>query len=160
HGGTHTCRSDDTFGACLGEATPSSEICGNGLDDDCNGVVDNGCGVCIPGATQSCYTGAAGTNGVGTCHGGTQTCRVDDTCGACPGQATPAAEICANGPDDDCNGVVDNGCGVCTPGSTGSCYAGPAGTNSVGLCRGGTHTCQTNDTWGACVGQVTPSSEM
>jgi hypothetical protein len=23
--------------------TPTAEICGNGIDDECNGVVDNGC---------------------------------------------------------------------------------------------------------------------
>ena len=31
------------WGACTGEVGPSMERCGNRLDDDCDGTVDNGC---------------------------------------------------------------------------------------------------------------------
>jgi hypothetical protein len=160
HGGTQTCASNDMYGACVGQQTPIAEICANGADDDCDGVVDNGCGVCTPGSTGACYDGAAGTSGVGICHGGTHTCQSSDTWGACSGEQLPVAEICANGLDDDCNGVVDNGCGVCTPGATGACYDGAAGTSGVGPCHGGTHTCQSTDNWGACVGEVIPIAEI
>jgi Stigma-specific protein, Stig1 len=53
--GTQTCRPDGTWGtACAGQVTAQPELC-NGLDDDCDGVVDNGfdtqtdpqnCGAC------------------------------------------------------------------------------------------------------------------
>jgi hypothetical protein len=79
--------------------TPSSEICDN-LDNNCNGSTDEG-------VTQSCYTGPAGTNGVGVCHGGTQTCTTG-TFGSCSGQVVPTTEVC-NGTDDNCNGTVDEG---------------------------------------------------
>ncbi len=39
--GTQTCTSG-VWGSCIGEVTPSSELC-NGVDDDCDGVVDDNC---------------------------------------------------------------------------------------------------------------------
>ena len=49
---------------------------------------------------------------------------IDEGCNAC------VPEVCGNGLDDDCDGVADDGC-VCFPGSTAVCYDGPAGTESV-----------------------------
>lgn len=98
HGGTTTC-SAGAFGGCVGEVLPTAESCNN-LDDNCNGVIDEA-------VTQACYTGPAPTNGVGVCHGGTQTCN-SGAFGGCAGQVLPAAETC-NGLDDDCNGLVDEG---------------------------------------------------
>jgi hypothetical protein len=83
---------------------PQPERCNN-IDDDCDGVVDNG----FPNKGQPCDDG-----GVGICRGtGTYVCSPDGTGVICnitvPGQ--PARmEICGNGLDDDCDGVVDNGC--------------------------------------------------
>jgi hypothetical protein len=31
------------WGRCEGEVRPRAEACGNGVDDDCDGVVDEGC---------------------------------------------------------------------------------------------------------------------
>ena len=59
-----------------------------------------------------CYTGLQGTANVGICRTGTLIC--DPTTGAveCQGQVLPfAEEICDNGLDDNCNDVVDEGCG-------------------------------------------------
>jgi hypothetical protein len=40
--GSRTCQPDGAgFGACVGQVLPISEICGNGVDDDCNGAVDD-----------------------------------------------------------------------------------------------------------------------
>src|SRR3954470_17848168 len=65
---------------------------------------------CVPTATtQSCYDGPAGTMGKGVCKAGTQTCI--GALGSCDGQVKPAAvENCFNDLDDDCDGVVNNGC--------------------------------------------------
>jgi hypothetical protein len=57
------------------------------------------------GATRSCYTGPTGTQGVGICKAGTQTCR-DGFWSACRGQVLPQTEV-QNGEDDNCNGKVD-----------------------------------------------------
>lgn len=41
--GTQTCV-DGAWGACEGGVGPTDEICGNGVDEDCDGTPDNGCG--------------------------------------------------------------------------------------------------------------------
>ncbi len=125
---------DDTAGAVNPGAT---EDCGNGIDDDCDGKVDgddSDCN-CTDGDTQACYSGPAGTEGVGACAGGTQTC-ASGAFGACDGEVTPTDEVC-NGVDDDCNGTVDDNATDCS--SDEVCYMAscvPACTSST-ECSGG-----------------------
>ena len=40
--GTSLCN-NGVFGSCQGAVFPSAEVCGDGLDNDCDGQVDNGC---------------------------------------------------------------------------------------------------------------------
>jgi parallel beta-helix repeat protein len=139
-GGTQTC-SSGSWSTCAGEITPVSEVCDN-QDNNCDGTVDEL-------VTKVCYTGPSGTDGVGVCKAGTQTC----TAGAwspCAGEVTPSSEKCDN-LDNDCDGTVD---GVTKP-----CYTGPSGTQGIGLCKAGTLTCASG-TWGTCSGEVTPSAEI
>jgi hypothetical protein len=61
--------------------------------------------LCTPGATQSCYDGPAGTEGVGLCKAGEQTCAADGASwGACVGEVLPMPEDCATPEDEDCDG--------------------------------------------------------
>jgi hypothetical protein len=86
----------------------ASETCDDGLDNDCDGVVDDGCG-CIPGTVQSCFAGPPGARNVGACRDGTQRCEGAfefGSWGACTGGISPTSEAC-NVLDDDCNGCVD-----------------------------------------------------
>lgn len=62
---------------------------------------------CLPGQTQSCYSGPQGTAGMGECQAGVETCQNDGTWGPCDGEVLPTTESC-NGLDDDCNGTVDD----------------------------------------------------
>ncbi|HMY16076.1 MAG TPA: hypothetical protein PKA58_07085 [Polyangium sp.] len=47
----------------------------------------------------------------------------------------------------------------CTPNEMMSCYDGPAGTENKGICKTGQKTCGADGTYGACLGQVTPTLE-
>ena len=38
--GTRTCSASGTWGACTGVVAPTTENCSNGIDDDCDGLVD------------------------------------------------------------------------------------------------------------------------
>jgi len=69
----------------------ATEICGNGIDDDCDGQTDENCG--SPDNDSDGYTVAQGD-----CN--------DNNASINP----EAAEVCGNGIDDDCNGQTDENC--------------------------------------------------
>jgi hypothetical protein len=99
-------------------------VCGDGIDNNCDGVVDEGC-VCSPGQTQGCATGQ-----VGACAVGIRTCNATGTAfSTCVGPS-PVTETC-NGIDDNCNGVVDDG----NPGGGQACSC-PGGATGVTACFG------------------------
>lgn len=53
--GTQNCGNDSRWSACNGAVNPRAEICGNGLDEDCDGMADELCG-CIP-EPERCHDG-------------------------------------------------------------------------------------------------------
>jgi len=132
--------------------------CGNGMDDDEDGRIDEGCW-CGAGETQTCFGGSYPNRDVGTCTDGIQRCEVEGSgefgaWGACTGDATPASQRC-DGADDDCDGAIDEGC-TCEAGESRSC----AGEFPMaGICRGGEQSCGADGLWSACVDAVGPSAE-
>ncbi len=95
------------------------ELCGDLVDNDCDGVADEDC-PCVDGAIEVCYDGPEGTNGVGDCRPGYRVC-ADAAWGECQGQVVPRGdeESLCNGADENCDGQIDEGlvnaCGACGP---------------------------------------------
>ncbi|MEE2755303.1 MAG: putative metal-binding motif-containing protein [Myxococcota bacterium] len=156
---------------CFGRSSADTgqEDC-NGLDDDCDGIVDNVVNTaCYPGAAQE-LTGADGicSEGQTVCRaeqpngrvdcvangdcGPGQTC-VFSTCAypaapVCEGFQTPEPEVCGGdgrGRDEDCDGQVDE-----------DIPANICGSN-IGVCRTGVERCVGGRL--ICEGQVSGSNE-
>ena len=137
--GFRVCRADHLATICDAPAgTPATESC-NGVDDDCDGVIDS--------IVEACYdeTGCPGGSCIGECRTGTRTCP-NNGWGAC-NDVGPIGEIC-NGLDDDCDGTPDDG----NPGSGASCGS------DVGLCESGTTNCQGGAL--ACIDGVGPTTDI
>ncbi|MFH1977718.1 MAG: NosD domain-containing protein [Candidatus Aenigmatarchaeota archaeon] len=86
--------------ACQDEVNPVTEVCGDGLDNDCDGSNDEAC-QCRDGQTQTCGTD------IGACAKGTQSC-VSGSWDPCSGEVGPRDEVC-NEVDDDCDRETDEG---------------------------------------------------
>jgi len=122
-GGVYVCAPDGLGVVCEGAGVPVAERC-NGLDDDCDGIVDNGCdddgdGWCD--ADMEYWGSPLCPHGGGDCD--------DDDPTVHPG----APEVC-DGKDNNCDGVTD---GMVEP--------------CAGGCGAGTSTC-TAGVWGPCTG--------
>jgi hypothetical protein len=148
-------------GGAGGEGAAAGE---GGAGGEGGGTGGAGGTACTPGSTTDCYTGPAGTDGVGVCVPGAATCLADGSgYGPCLGDVTPVAETCSSPGDDDCDGMTNEegpDC-ACAPGSQASCYSGPPGTLDVGPCVGGVQQCNAAGTgYGPCIGEVTPDPEV
>ena len=97
-------------GQCISACLNAFADCNGDLADGCEwNLLQDGPCLCSPGTTQPCYQGAPGTQNVGPCTGGIQTCDPSGTSwGACVGQVLPQYEICANNIDENCDGTADN----------------------------------------------------
>ncbi len=86
---------------------------GNGIDDNCNGLVDELC-ACTPGEMRACFPGGSDRRGIGACRDGMARCTEFAAWigNECQGAVVPTAETC-NGRDDDCDGAVDDGVSGC-----------------------------------------------
>lgn len=117
------------------------ETC-NGLDDDCDGLVDED----LPAEIIHCGNGICANEGLKSCVDG----KWSESCEVKPGIEV---EICINGLDDNCDGTVDEGC-ECNEGDSKEC-----GLNNIGMCKYGVQTCS-DGKWGICGGAIYPSDEI
>ncbi|MDI1431535.1 hypothetical protein [Polyangium sorediatum] len=108
------------------------------------GMGGTGGELCTAGETRPCYSGPAGTEGVGNCQAGTQFCADDGSeFGPCEAQVVPAAaEDCNVAGDEDCNDEadeMDKVC-VCAPGADVECDL----PDLEGTCAVGKGTCSSD----------------
>jgi hypothetical protein len=119
-GGTRTCGTDGVFGACEGEVTPITEVCGDGLDNNCDGQVDEDCVV----------------DGDGDSYDETVDC--DD---ADPDVHPGATEVCDN-VDNNCSNGTDEGC---DDDADAYCDAGMVVIGTPAVCPFGGGDCNDNN---------------
>ena len=138
--GQWVCTPDGTNVTCQSARVPGElkEICDNGIDDDCDNVVDeqfevsNGARVqgcfCVVGSTKQCGSS------IGECGAGFRLCLTDGTWSDCKDSKDPQTETC-NRKDDNCDGVVDNiGGGNSIESTKCGCYGGALPSEEI--CNG------------------------
>ncbi|MRG95830.1 MopE-related protein [Polyangium spumosum] len=122
---------------CQQNIQATTELC-NGVDDDCNGAIDDG----DPEGGTPCNAPDA----VGACANGKTKCQTGKlTCVP----AAPSTELC-NGVDDNCDNIIDNG----NPGSGQPCQV----PGQLGVCAGGVTNCEGGGI--QCTQVVTPTTEI
>jgi WD40 repeat protein len=105
HAGQRQCNLVGTeWSACRGEVVPAAESCRSPFDEDCDGTVNEDCTVCQEREGMECYTGPAGTKGVGLCRAGAVGCNLFGEV-VCRGERVPRPEDCSTIGDEDCDGV-------------------------------------------------------
>ncbi len=121
--GKRVCKTDGSgWTNCSGEVVPLYDLCGDGIDQNCDGTADNldmdGDGVTECGGVDCCHT----TEG-------------EDGCPE-PEKVYPGAPEIPNGLDDNCNDQIDEGlydCDDALSGDTAMDYA-----KAIGLCAAAT----------------------
>ncbi|HEY2406129.1 MAG TPA: DUF4114 domain-containing protein, partial [Polyangiaceae bacterium] len=116
-----------------------------GCDGDFNDFVFYVSGITCAGGNQPCTTQYQGA-----CAVGHTDCAADGETPTCRPVVQPSPEVCDN-IDNDCDGVIDNGMGLCPDPSKSICYQGTC----VGNCGKGEFQCDGNKvcdaTSGYCV---------
>ena len=191
--GVSTCKDDGNWGRCEGAVEPvlenNEELCTNGIDDDCDGTVDNGINnACSYGHDDEVSDADADTTSdpgiidVGYTGDYSDAYQIpsDALETVCTDTCVPEKAVClpnnivegevdsdlCNGLDDDCDGEVDEGCS-CSPGQTQACFLGPKNYRNKGTCHDGTQTCKVTmrgtrsvGRWGECVGGISPTQDV
>jgi hypothetical protein len=140
-GGMRTCTNGGTWGICVGEVTPQTDVCGNGIDENCSGVPDEDVDLDMDGYT--------------TCDG--DCCDSESVC-AGPVLVNPGAfESNGNSVDDDCDGVADNALALCDEGLLSNSSDPLDYARAMDLCQ---TSSLTSRRWGVIDGELTLANGM
>jgi hypothetical protein len=135
----------------------AAEAC-NGVDDNCDGQVDEDVQITFyQDQDGDGYGRAASSQQACTAPSGYVTNNTD--CNDTSAAIHPGATETCNGSDDNCNGAVDESSLSPLQPLTQSCYSGPSNTVGVGVCRTGTQTCS-GGSFGNCDGEIIPTAEV
>lgn len=146
--GITECAPDKMGVTCnLGGAPTTPEVC-NGIDDDCNGLIDDGLGAAQGVGVDCGIQGQGCSKGVTQCVGGKI---------VCSSTSNPQPEVC-NGKDDDCNGLIDEGV-FPEVGKTCLCPGLDQSQVGVGSCKAGRIACKGVDGF-QCEGCTLPQPEI
>ncbi len=117
-GGTQMCLPAGVWGNCVGEVVPVGEVCGDNIDNNCNGMTDENID--------------ADGDGYTTCGGD---CCDSTECND-PGKVNPGAfDAPGNGVDDDCNGVIDDTIALCDQNLTSNTTNAMDYAKAIDLCQ-------------------------
>lgn len=127
------------------------EQCGNGIDDDCDGIKDNAelCNCTTMNERRPCPARAGivtqKMNPASICTDEEQVCLPNMQWSSCKG-VDPIVEKCGNGFDDDCDGGIDNqdaqGCINCVDGETQSLRTPELTYGPKSICQPEIQDCQ------------------
>lgn len=92
---------DGTVCTAVALEPTSEELCGDGIDNNCNGAIDEGFDI---GGACSAGIGECAVDGSFICEDGQQ------VCDAVPAEPPEETENTCDDLDNDCDGVVDEGC--------------------------------------------------
>jgi hypothetical protein len=119
-GGMRSCTPAGYWGLCEGEVVPQIEVCGNSIDDNCNGTTDE----------DVDQDGDGFTTCQGDCCDNTSECSQ-------PALVNPGAfEAAGNSVDDDCDGQIDNTAAtMCDTGLASNAMSGMEYAKAMDLCQ-------------------------
>ena len=134
-GGTRSCESTGMWGKCVGEVFPTQELCTDGVDNNCNGSIDE----------DEDRDG----DGLTTCAGD---CCDSTECGS-PAIVNPGAfDAPGNNFDDDCNGTIDDTQLICDQNLASGTLNANDYAKAIDLCQTAT---MTEKKWGVISATLT-----
>jgi hypothetical protein len=137
-GGNRTCLPSGHWSECQGQVLPTTEVCGNGLDENCSGTADENVD--------------SDGDGFTTCDGD---CCDSSEC-AQPALVNPGAfDAVGNSLDDDCDGVVDNTQTVCDLGLNSGSTTGTDYAKAMDICQTAT---ESSRRWGVVEARFSQAS--
>jgi hypothetical protein len=123
-GGQRTCGPSGVWSACEGQVIPVAENCGDAVDNNCNGMVDENVDLDMDGFTTC---GIAGVTPPDCCDS-TECSKPDLVNGG-------AFDAAGNGIDDDCNGVVDDTVLLCDQSINSNTTSGMDFARAIDICQ-------------------------